>query len=85
MRGHLLVVGAAGLFLAAAAAVAEPAKAPVQKVSQPADRPAEVVIASVDTVRPPATAGDQGAAAPAKKVRRARVISCRCGDPAAQD
>lgn len=84
MRGRLLAVGAAGLFIAAAA-FAEPAKAPVQKAAQPADRPAEVVVASVDTVRPTVTAGDQADSAPAKKVRRARVVSCRCGDPAAQD
>lgn len=83
MRGRLFAVGAAGLFVTAAA-LAEPAKAPVQKAAQPADQRAEVVVASADNV-PAATNGANQAAAPAKKVRKARVISCRCGDPAAQE
>jgi len=84
MRGHLLAAGAAALFLAGAA-IAEPGKAPVQEAAQPAERPTEVVVASVDAGRPDVAATGQGAAAPPKKVRKARVISCRCGDPAAQE
>lgn len=82
MRAHLLIAAAAALTLASTA-VAEPAKAPVQKAAQPADRPAEVLVASVDTGRPElASAQDSGA--PAKRVRKARVNSCRCGDQAPQ-
>lgn len=84
MRGHLLAAGAAA-FLFAGAAIAEPAKAPVQKAAQPADQPAEVVVASVEANRPEVAAADQANATPAKKARKPRVISCRCGDPAAQE
>lgn len=83
MRGRLFAFGAAGLFVTAAA-LAEPAKAPVQKAAQPADQRAEVVVASADNV-PPANTGGNQVATPAKKVRKARVIDCRCGDPAAQE
>lgn len=83
MRGRLIAAGAAGLFLSAAV-LAEPANAPVREAARPTDQRAEVVVASADNIRPPATSGDQGAA-PAKKVRKARVITCRCGDPAAQE
>ena len=84
MRAHLLIVAVGGLSLAAAAA-AEPAKAPVQKASQPDNRPTEVVIASADTVRPDVAVGTPDGAAPVKRVRKARVNSCRCGDQSASD
>ena len=84
MRAHLLVVAIGGLSLAAAA-VAEPAKAPVQKAAQPDTRPAEVVVASADNARPAAAASGQDAAAPVKRARKARVNSCRCGDPSASE
>lgn len=77
MRSRLLIVAVSGLSFAAAAA-AEPAKAPVRKAEQPAEQAAPIVIASADEVRTPATA--QQAAAPAKRERRARVTTCRCGD-----
>lgn len=83
MRGHLIAAGAAGMLFTAAA-LAEPVKAPVREAARPGDQRAEVVVASADNIRPAATSSDQGAA-PAKKVRKARVISCRCGDPAAQE
>lgn len=77
MRTHLLIAALSGLSLASAAA-AEPAKAPVRKAGQPAEQEVNVVIASVDDVRTPA-AVEQQAAAPAKRERRARVSTCRCG------
>ena len=76
MRARLLMVAVAGLSFAAVA-VAEPVKAPVQKAAQPDNRPTEVVVASASDVRPEVAATD---AAPVKRVRKARVISCRCGD-----
>ena len=78
MRAHLLIVAVSGLSLAAAVA-AEPAKAPVRKAEQPVGQEVNVVIASAEDVRAPA-AGEQQAAAPAKRERRARVTTCRCGD-----
>ena len=78
MRVRLLVAAFAGLSFAAAA-VAEPAKAPVQKAGQPADRPVELVVASADTVRAAEVAETQPDA-PAKRERKARVTTCRCGD-----
>ena len=78
MRARLLMVAVAGLSLAAVA-VAEPVKAPVQKAAQPDNQPVEVVVASAADVRTEVAAAtpDQ---APAKRVRKARVNSCRCGD-----
>ena len=84
MRAHLLMIGVAGFSLAAVS-VAEPAKAPVQKASQPTAPAAEVVVASADEVQPAATTPSKTDAAPAKKPRRARVISCRCGGDAPSD
>lgn len=81
MRAHLLMLATAALSVATAA-VAEPAKAPVQKAAQPSNRPAEVLVASVDNVRPEVASAVQDSGAPVKKVRKARVNSCRCGDPA---
>ena len=78
MRARLLMVGIAGVSFAAAVA-AEPVKAPVQKAAQTDSRPAEVVVASADEVRQAATPTATEAAAPAKRQRKARVNSCRCG------
>lgn len=83
MRARLLIVSVAGLSLAAAAA-AEPAKAPVRKADQPADQPVELVVAAADQVRTPAAA-EQQSAAPAKRERKARVTTCRCGDKTPND
>ena len=77
MRSHMLIASVSALSVSSAA-VAEPAKVPVQKAAQPADRPAEVLVASVDTDRPELVAA-QDSGAPAKRVRKARVNSCRCG------
>jgi hypothetical protein len=78
MRARLLMVTVAGLSLAAAGA-AEPVKAPVQKAAQPANQRVEVAVASASDVRPE-TAAASPDAAPMKRVRKARVNSCRCGD-----
>ena len=78
MRARLLIVAVSGLSLGAAAA-AEPAKAPVRSADQPAKQVAPVVLASADEIRAPAEA-EQQTAAPAKRERRARVTTCRCGD-----
>ena len=76
MRAHLLVLALAGASLSAAA-LGEPAKPPMHKAEQPADKAAPVVVASADAQATPAEAEAQPA--PAPKPRRARVTSCRCG------
>ena len=81
MRAHLLIAATAALSVATAA-VAEPAK-PVQKAAQPSNGQAEVLVASVDNVRPEAAAPAKDSGAPVKRARKARVNSCRCGDQAA--
>ena len=83
MRARLLMVATIGFF-AAGAVAAEPAKAPVRKAEQPVDQPAQVVVAAADQARAPAAA-EPAAAAPAKRERRARVTTCRCGDQTASN
>ena len=83
MRGHLLIVAAAGLSLCGAAA-AEPAKAPVRKAEQPAEQPVQVVVAAADQASTPAAPG-AAASAPVKRERKARVTTCRCGDQTASN
>ena len=82
MRARLLLVAVSGLSFAAAAA-AEPAKAPIRKAEQPAEQAAPIVIASAEEVRTPVTGQDSGA--PAKRERKARVTTCRCGGEATPD
>ena len=60
---------------ASAAAPAKPAPQS-QAQSQPAAR--EVVLASADDVRSPATTSQQAPAAPKRRI--GRVTTCRCGD-----
>jgi hypothetical protein len=79
MRARLLIFALSGLSLATAAVAAEPAKAPVRTADQPTDQDVRVVIAAVDEVRTPAGV-DRQAAAPAKRERRVRVTTCRCGE-----
>jgi hypothetical protein len=64
----------------AAAAVAEPPKPQTPPANPPATRPAQVVLASADTLSAPAPDAAQPSQAPVKR-RTARVTSCRCGDP----
>lgn len=82
MHARLLIVAAAGLSFAGSVA-AEPAKTPVRKAEAPAEQPVQVVVAAADQARTPAT--DIAPAAPAKRERKARVTTCRCGDQTAND
>jgi len=82
MRAHLLIVAVGGLSIAAAAA-AEPSKAPVQKAAQIHNRPAEVIVASAEDIRPEIAASTPDGTPPVKRARKARVNSCRCGDQGA--
>ena len=79
MSVRSLTVAIAMLSLSAAA-LADPAKAPVHKADQPANQAPSVEIASADDAADVATEQQQPAADPAKPVRHARVTSCRCGD-----
>jgi hypothetical protein len=76
MRIRLLVTAAAILTFAAAAS-AEPPKAPVQKAEQPAGQQPMIVAAADETPQP--VVSDAQASAPTKPVRHARVTTCRCG------
>jgi hypothetical protein len=78
MRACLLIAAIAGMSFAASAS-AEPVKAPVRNANQPAGQGVTVVVAAADDIRTPATA-EQKAEAPAKRERKARVTTCRCGD-----
>jgi hypothetical protein len=82
MRARLMVIAVAAVSFAGAVA-AEPAKAPVRKADQPAEQPVQVVVAAADQARPLTPATD--AAAPAKRERKARVTTCRCGDQSASN
>ena len=77
MRTRYLIASAALAF--AASAAAEPAK-PLHSAVQPANRPAEVMMASAEQIPVvvPAAATDGPEAAPVKKPRAARVTTCRC-------
>ena len=85
MHARLVMIAAAALTIGATAA-AEPPKSEPRDTAQPANRSAEVILASADQVRavPVADeavpAADQPVATPAKRPRAARVTSCRCGE-----
>lgn len=84
MRRFVLALAIASLPLTAAVS-AEPAKAPVREASQPVVQDNPVLVASADTVSATLTDSKQPesqpqASDPAKRVRHARVTSCRCGD-----
>ena len=80
MHSRCLIIAATALAFAGSAA-AEPAKPAAQPA--PANRPAEVVLASADQIRPAVVA--QAQATPAKKPRAARVTTCRCAGQTAQN
>ena len=90
MLVRYLLTGALALSLTVPAA-AEPAKPQGDaEATRPADRPAEVVLASAEQVsvpvpalEAPASAGQAPATAPAKK-RAARVTTCRCAGQSAE-
>jgi hypothetical protein len=78
-----MIIAAVALTIATSA-FAEPAKPHAAPAPKAATVPAEVVLASADTVRDAAPTPDQPAA-PVKRPRVARVTTCRCGDQQAQD
>ena len=81
MYARLIVIAAATLTVANPA-FAEPAKPHGQEpATQPATRPAAVVLASADTVREVTPSSTDQAAPQVKRPRTARVTTCRCGDP----
>jgi hypothetical protein len=83
MQARLMIIAAAALTIATSA-FAEPAKPHAAQPPQAATPPAEVVLASADTVHETAPSADQPTA-PAKRPRVARVTTCRCGDQQAQE
>ena len=85
MFTRTLLLGSAILAIATPAA-ADPAKpAQHEAVAQaPANRPAQVELASAEQVQAEVPADSEAAATPPKRPRAARVTSCRCGDQAAQ-
>ena len=85
MRTRYLLIASAALA-ATAAANAEPAKPePRAPAAQPANRPAEVILASADQVQASTPAVQGQSATPVKRPRAARVTTCRCGDQAASE
>ena len=80
MNARFVMIAAAALTIAANAA-AEPPKVEAREASQPANRPAEVLLASAEQIRTPTPTADQPSATPVKRPRAARVTTCRCGDP----
>lgn len=79
MRVRQFAIAIAATALASAA-TAEPAKAPLRNAGQPAEtQPPVVVVASAEPLRTPAAVAEAQKPAPAKRVRTARVSSCRCG------
>jgi hypothetical protein len=79
MHGRSLLIAAAALTYAASSS-AEPTKPDAREVNPSANRPAAVVLASVDEVRAPVPANTGQAATPAKRPRVGRVTTCRCAD-----
>lgn len=84
MTARMMLIAAATLGLSALAGAAAPNGARADPSRAPS-RPADMVLASAETVPVPDQAQPQAQppAAPAKRVRVARVTTCRCGDPAA--
>jgi hypothetical protein len=76
MQIRSLAIAVAALSLGASA-LAEPAKPAPQQPAQPANRPAQVVLASAEESPTVPTPSAQETPAPAKK-RAARVTTCRC-------
>ncbi|HET9811088.1 MAG TPA: hypothetical protein VFP53_05265 [Sphingomicrobium sp.] len=78
MRACLLVAIAVVLPLGGANA-AEPVTTPPAKAGQPAEKTAPVVVASLDQAPAEAAAAPQAQPA-AKRARKGRVTTCRCGE-----
>jgi hypothetical protein len=83
MRSSLTLI--AGLLAITGPASAEPGKKPEPaNAAQAQPRPAPIVLASADAVRPAAPDSAQAAPSPEKRRVVPRVTSCRCGDPQAE-
>ncbi len=83
MHARLTIIAATALAVGASA-FAEPVKTREAPPTQPATRPAAVVLASADQIGAAVPSSDQQAA-PVKRPRVARITTCRCGDQQAQD
>lgn len=73
------VIAITAAVAVAAGAQAEPTKAPVRNGEHAAEVPAPVVVASAETVKSPAPVAEAQTPAEQKRVRKARVSTCRCG------
>ena len=81
MRAHLFAIAVAGLTIAAAAS-ADPAKAPVSNAGQASNQPAPVMVAAADAASDQSAEEQQQQQQPSatdKPIRHARVTTCRCG------
>jgi len=84
MRARLLLAVLVGLWTSVAVE-AEPVKAPVHKAEQPVDKGKPIVIASAGEMPAEIATPEKSDAAIPPRQRRARVTTCRCGDPSAKD
>jgi hypothetical protein len=80
MRPRLTIFVA--MLILAGPGLAQPARDQAAPAQQSQPRPAEVVLASAESVNVPTADSARPAPAPAKR-RIARVTTCRCGDPQA--
>lgn len=76
VRQFVIAVAAAAISVAASA---EPSNTPVRNPVEGAQTQAPLVVASAQPVRTPSGIAEAQSAAPAKRVRTARVSTCRCG------
>ena len=77
---HVRFVFAAIALTIGNSAVADPPTNQPREATRPADRSAQVVLASAEDVRTPAPDTEQQSPNPPKRPRAARVTTCRCGD-----
>ncbi len=84
MTARLIVIAVASLGWSTFAGAGGPN--PVAAANSAPSRPADMVLASAETVHASEQAQPQAQtpAPPAKRVRVARVTTCRCGDTTAQ-
>ena len=78
MHRSLMIAALAATF-AVSVAAAEPSKAPAPQASQPANRPAELLLASSEIRAPDQQQSEGQVAPPVKRPRASRVTTCRCG------
>lgn len=84
MHTRFVLIAAAALMSSSAFA-AEQHKSPEQLPAQPAPALPRVVLASAETVRANAPAGQSPAAMVKRPHVAGRVTTCRCGDPQPSD